>query len=196
MSNTNQIVMASLQSNIPAPVVVALDHVRSRFPDVTHVVYTREGRWLYMSDEGEMPVFNGSLDVGILEDACDAVESLPAVFCVGDDRRLQGADKPGVAHTQPGEAGQQEVALVVVELNGNVVKRVCSDRPARVFVLDEDTEGGDSERILDINDKEAYVTQRVLLEVFDGQAEAEGINISYCEGVQRQVDEQWGAPVL
>ncbi|EMM5101172.1 hypothetical protein ACK249_005707 [Pseudomonas aeruginosa] len=67
---------------VPAAVVRALDHVRSIFPEVTHVVYTRECKWLYMSDEGAMPTFNGLVDVGILEDACDTVASFPCVFCV------------------------------------------------------------------------------------------------------------------
>lgn len=66
----------------PAAVTRGLDHVRSIFPDVTHVVYTRECKWLYMTDEGAMPKFNDRVDVGVLEDACDSVESFPCVFCV------------------------------------------------------------------------------------------------------------------
>lgn len=70
------------------PVTRALDHVRVRFPDVTHVVYTREGKWVYMSDDGDSPSFNGRLhdmDIGLLEEAADHVSDtcgFPAVFCV------------------------------------------------------------------------------------------------------------------
>lgn len=66
----------------PSQVRRALDHVRSYFPDVTHVIYTREVKWLYMSDDGVMPDFNGKIDIGLLEDAADAVSEFPAVFCV------------------------------------------------------------------------------------------------------------------
>jgi hypothetical protein len=69
-------------TQVPAAVIRSLDHVRSIFPEVTHVVFTRECKWLYMSDEGEMPEFKGQVNVGILEDACDAVVSFPCVFCV------------------------------------------------------------------------------------------------------------------
>lgn len=75
-------VIAGEITQAPAEVVRALDHVRSIFPDVTHVVYTREQKWHYMSDDGKAPQFSGKVDVGILEDAADSLNAFPCVFCV------------------------------------------------------------------------------------------------------------------
>ncbi|MGI0646957.1 hypothetical protein ACRCPS_18230 [Pseudomonas aeruginosa] len=80
--STSDPVIAGELIQPPVEVVRALDHVRTIFPDVTHVVYTREAKWLYMSDEGAMPKFDGRVDVGILEDAADSLNSFPCVFCV------------------------------------------------------------------------------------------------------------------
>ena len=71
-------------AGIPAAVVKALNHVRSVFPNVNHVAYCADGRWLYMDENGNMPAFNGLIDVGILEDAADALDSFPAIFCCLD----------------------------------------------------------------------------------------------------------------
>lgn len=66
----------------PAPVRKALDHVRDFHPEVNHVVFTSEGRWLYMNEIGYTPVFGKQIDTSILESAADAVDGFPAVFCI------------------------------------------------------------------------------------------------------------------
>lgn len=66
--------------HIPFEVCVALDHVRSHYPEVVMVVFNREGRWQYMSSDFDAPTFGPEIDVGILEDAANAVSDLPAVF--------------------------------------------------------------------------------------------------------------------
>lgn len=58
----------------------ALDHVRQYHPEVTQVVFLRDGRWLYMDDDGECPQFVKEVDVAILEEAADAVTKVPAAF--------------------------------------------------------------------------------------------------------------------
>jgi hypothetical protein len=65
---------------IPPKIKMALDHVRSFFPDVTKVSYDSAGRWRYSTDSGFAPKFNDRIDVSILEDAADAVEELPCKF--------------------------------------------------------------------------------------------------------------------
>jgi hypothetical protein len=69
----------------PAEVTKALNHVRSVFPQVTSVRYDDEGRWLFTDSHGDAPAFNGKIDIGILEDAADAVygtHPTPAYFNV------------------------------------------------------------------------------------------------------------------
>jgi hypothetical protein len=72
----------------PTPEVqAALVHVRQHFPEVTTVFYGCDGRWLFTSDDAaESPSFEGvDIDVGLLEDAADSVDELPAAF------RVEGA---------------------------------------------------------------------------------------------------------
>lgn len=66
----------------PPEVSRALDHVRSRFPEVTHLVITREAHWIFMTDEGNAPGFDREIDQEVIEAAADAVADVPAVFCV------------------------------------------------------------------------------------------------------------------
>ena len=70
----------------PDAVLLALEHVRSLYPFVVMVVYSSDGRWQYMNDGFDSPVFDDRVDVGILEDASDAVTELPAVFEIIDGR--------------------------------------------------------------------------------------------------------------
>jgi len=65
---------------IPKPVLAALNHVREHFPNVVLVVFNSAGRWQYMDEYYEAPKFEGKINVSILEDAGDSVETLPAVF--------------------------------------------------------------------------------------------------------------------
>lgn len=67
-------------SHIPKPVLTALLHVRSVFPDVCLVVYGRDGRWHYTNEEFDSPTFDSRVDIGTLEDAADSLEQVPAVF--------------------------------------------------------------------------------------------------------------------
>ncbi|HDR9103735.1 TPA: hypothetical protein QDB04_000509 [Burkholderia vietnamiensis] len=68
----------------PAAVRTALAHVRSIYPQVTQVLYGRDGRWHFVDDEFEAPEFKAGdgIDTGIMEDAARAVETLPAAFSV------------------------------------------------------------------------------------------------------------------
>lgn len=68
----------------PEKVRLALDHVRAQCPDVTHVAYDREGRWMYFTDDHDVPPFRAEVDVSVLEDGADEVANtcgFPAIFC-------------------------------------------------------------------------------------------------------------------
>ena len=58
----------------------AFDHVRKRFPQVTHVFYSAQGRWCYF----EAPSFlNEDINVSLLEDAACAAyvdQGWPAAY--------------------------------------------------------------------------------------------------------------------
>ncbi len=61
----------------------ALKHVNSIHPDVTQVFYGLDGRWFYCGDAFRAPDFDGrDIDIGLLEDAADSVEHLPAAFAL------------------------------------------------------------------------------------------------------------------
>lgn len=60
----------------------ALKHVKSLFPEVTQVFYGTDGRWLYCGEAFEAPEFDGKVDVSLLEEAADSVETLPAAFAL------------------------------------------------------------------------------------------------------------------
>jgi hypothetical protein len=66
----------------PYAIQKALDHVRVHHPDVTHVLFMRDAQWLYITDEGDAPVFGDEIDVSILEDAADAITSLPSAYAI------------------------------------------------------------------------------------------------------------------
>lgn len=67
-------------SKLEDPILIALDHVRTVFPHVTMVVYNKQGEHQYMSDHFEQPTFDERIDLTLIEDACDAVPTLPFVF--------------------------------------------------------------------------------------------------------------------
>jgi hypothetical protein len=69
------------QPGMPEPVRIALEHVASIFPEVTHVFFSRESRWFFCDDNFDAPTFDGKqFDIGLLEDAADCLETLPAAF--------------------------------------------------------------------------------------------------------------------
>lgn len=75
------------QSAIPAPVLRAIEHVRSFYPRVCMVAFNDMGRWKFMDEDFNAPVFDKSKgptpDVAILEAAAEHVRAscdLPAVF--------------------------------------------------------------------------------------------------------------------
>lgn len=64
-------------------VQAAIDAVRKYHPDVDQVFFGWDGRWLYCDEHFEAPTFSDEIDIGVLEDASDAVANdcgFPAAF--------------------------------------------------------------------------------------------------------------------
>lgn len=75
-----------MAKKIPIKVLVALDHVRGFYPEVTTVIFNKQGRWQYVDDDFDAPgFFAHSIDFNILQDAVDSVKSLPAVFQIEEE---------------------------------------------------------------------------------------------------------------
>lgn len=69
---------------MPDAVRAALAHVRHHHPEVCQVFFGIDQRWHYCGEAFESPVFGPEIDQTILEDAADAVTSLPAAYTVGE----------------------------------------------------------------------------------------------------------------
>lgn len=68
---------------IPKYVEAALAYVQVFHPQVSMVVFNKEGRWLYMNDCFDSPAFAMGIDSSVLQDAIDQVDDngdLPAVY--------------------------------------------------------------------------------------------------------------------
>jgi len=58
---------------------------------------------------------------------------------------------------------EQIGTVIVVNMNGGLINEVRASEPIRVIFLDEDTEGGDEERIYTVSGEEVYVTEYLVL---------------------------------
>lgn len=77
------------------------------------------------------------------------------------------------------------IPTVVMEVDGGAIHCVRSTGPVRVIVLDDDTEGGDSDRIHEINGSDVYVTDKLLLTL--AQPGGEGIAADFVADVVDQL---------
>ncbi len=68
-----------MEKHVPTEVQAAFAHVKTFFPQVTCLAFDDHGRWLF-SGVGVDIVFGDEVNVGILEAAADALDSLPAYF--------------------------------------------------------------------------------------------------------------------
>lgn len=79
---------------INAKVQEALRHIQSLFPEVTQVFYGADGRWQYLDDEFEAPLFGDEpVDVSLLEDAANAAEEekgFPCAYALLQEEQTQG----------------------------------------------------------------------------------------------------------
>ena len=61
-------------------IIEALNHVKSVHPEVTIVIFTNDGTWLYLNDDLSIPVFDlNTINTSVLEAAADSVPYLPFI---------------------------------------------------------------------------------------------------------------------
>lgn len=72
-----------LQPEMTEEVKAAMDHVREHFPEVTHVLFMTNQRWLYITEDGEMPDFENVVNLCLLQLAADSVPYLPIAYAIG-----------------------------------------------------------------------------------------------------------------
>lgn len=59
---------------------IAIDHVKQFHPTLSIIVFSKDGRWLYMDENFTPFKFDDKIDVGILETASDSIETLPFIL--------------------------------------------------------------------------------------------------------------------
>lgn len=75
--------------------------------------------------------------------------------------------------------------VVVIEINGGAIYCARSTAPMRIVILDQDTEGSDGERIIEVNSEIVYAHDYVLTDLADeGQ---DGIDVEYVKDVVEQL---------
>ncbi len=76
---------------VPAAVIAAFRHVQSVHPYLAEVRYDEELRWCYTDLEGTAFTFGGNIiNIGLLEDAADAVETAPITYSLRDIVHSEG----------------------------------------------------------------------------------------------------------
>ena len=60
----------------------ALRHVNKHHPSVTQVFYGRGGEWFYCGDSFEIVMFGKEIDISLLDDAANAVPTLPLAYAI------------------------------------------------------------------------------------------------------------------
>jgi hypothetical protein len=58
----------------------ALKHVQSVYPQVTTVIFNKYGQWHYTDDNFNYINFDERIDLSLLENAADSVETLPFIY--------------------------------------------------------------------------------------------------------------------
>lgn len=66
------------------PVEMALRHVSKYHPDVTHVFFNGERKWLFCDDAFNVATLQPAVDQSLLESAANSVSHVPAGFCLND----------------------------------------------------------------------------------------------------------------
>lgn len=70
-----------MKHQLPKKLVKAFAHVSQYYPNVCFVVFNPEGRWQYMDENFKAPIFDGKINVSILEEAADEVDNLYSFPC-------------------------------------------------------------------------------------------------------------------
>ncbi|CAB3754420.1 hypothetical protein [Paraburkholderia humisilvae] len=106
MSETSSIAAYRIEAaaGVPYAVKVAFKHVKAIHPQVTQVAFDEDLCWIYSDSSGNAPAFSGDIDVGLLEDAADALEICPATFALSEVGLLEMTSTDGKCSQQTGRA--------------------------------------------------------------------------------------------
>lgn len=74
---------------------------------------------------------------------------------------------------------------VLIEIDGGAIHNVRSTVPVRVVILDLDTEGGDQDRVMEVNESKVYVHDFVI-----DSADPDAINPDAIQSVIEQISAQ------
>ena len=141
-------------------VIAALNHVRQFLPDVTQVFYGSDQRWMYLTENGEVPGFAGHpIDTGLLEDAADSLSFFPAAF----------------HYTTP--VREPSPGMVTVTIKGGMVQELRSNWPGlQVHVCDLDTHDSSdgAQRLAQCKEMAPFQAQEVALPLDNRETAAGG----------------------
>lgn len=69
---------------VPSAVKIAFEHVKALHPNVTQAVFDKDLCWIYSDSAGNAPSFTSVVNLGLLEDAADALETFPVTFILNE----------------------------------------------------------------------------------------------------------------
>lgn len=90
--------------------------------------------------------------------ACEGLETQTLETLAGGTIAAELGRLEGIARAVAFEAPADVGALVVVNMDGGTIVDVRANVPARVVILDDDTEGGDASQVIEIEGAERYVS--------------------------------------
>lgn len=68
------------ETPITYQVVMAFEHVKRFYPDLSLVVFDLQGRWVFMDEYFRHIKFSDDFDTSLLEEALDSIQNLPLVY--------------------------------------------------------------------------------------------------------------------
>lgn len=95
--------------------------------------------------------------------------------------------RKGVTDSATKTAGTRvsDPPVVVIEINGGAIYCARSTAPMRIVILDQDTEGSDGERIMEVNGESVYTHDYVLTD--PAEAGRDGIDVVFVKDVVEQL---------
>lgn len=110
-------------------------------------------------------------------------------FADTNDEPAGGACRALISHVKARIAEVPDSPpTVVVRMHGGMIDCVNANQPARVILLDRDTEGGDPDNVASVDGEQVYITVRDCERL---EETGEGIDVAYVALVSQRVDEHF-----
>lgn len=114
-------------------------------------------------------------------DGGDAVEQIVEIYHMARN----AAGPVSTAAANRGTSSIDDLPAVVIEINGGAIHGARSTIPMRIILLDEDVEGSDGDRIMEVNSEEVYVHDYHL--VIPAEPGQDGIDPVFVSDIIEQV---------